>query len=172
MNTLTVMNRKNKVRIIVVVLVSLVVLAYGYTCGYQKVCKSAMVEKVVRSGKEINLPKGKVYAEVVDTPASRAQGLSGRTGLKEDEAMLFIFEESGKYGFWMKDMLFPIDIIWINKDGVVVHVVHSATPESYFNQVPPQTFINAPDAKYVLEIKAGSSEKFGLYLGTKVILGE
>ncbi len=172
MKILTTMNRKNKIGIIIVVLFSLAILAYGYTCGYQKVCKLAVIEKVVRSGKEIDLPKGKVYAEIVDTPASRAQGLSGRTGLKEDEAMLFVFEQSGKYGFWMKDMLFPIDIIWINKEGVVVHVVHSATPESYFNQVPPQTFINSPDAKYVLEIQAGSAEKFGLYLGTNVVLGE
>jgi uncharacterized membrane protein (UPF0127 family) len=151
---------------------ALIVLAYGYRCGVQKTCGSSVVEKVVRSGKEIVLPQGKVFAEVVDTPASRAQGLSGRSGLSLDEGMLFVFDHSGKYGFWMKDMLFPIDIVWINEEGVVVHVVHDATPASYFVTNPPQTFINTPDAKYVLELASGQAEKYGLYLGTKVKIGE
>jgi uncharacterized membrane protein (UPF0127 family) len=157
---------------VVLSVVALFVLAYGYRCGLQKVCGSSLVEKVVRNGKEITLPQGKVHAEVANTPASRAQGLSGRSGLSSDEGMLFVFDHSGKYGFWMKDMLFSIDIVWINEDGVVVHVVHNATPASYFVTNPPQTFMNTPDARYVLELASGQAEKFGLYLGTKVKIGE
>lgn len=147
-------------------------LAYGYTCGVQEVCGLAVVEKVVRSGKEISLPKGTVYAEVVDTQAARVQGLSGRSGLSEDEGMLFIFDHPGKYGFWMKDMLFAIDIVWVSEDLTVVHVEHNATPSSYFATNPPQTFVNTPDAKYVLELASGQAEKFGVYLGTKIRIGE
>jgi uncharacterized membrane protein (UPF0127 family) len=164
-------NQKKSVTLAVGVLV-LVVLAYGYTCGLQKVCGSSMVEKVVRNGKEISLPQGTVYAEVVDTPKSREQGLSGRSGLGEDEAMLFVFEHPGKYGFWMKDMLFAIDIVWISEDGTVVHIERNITPSTYFVTNPPQTFINTPDAKYVLELAAGQSGKLGVYLGTKVKIGE
>jgi uncharacterized membrane protein (UPF0127 family) len=163
--------QKKSVSVLLSVIV-LFALAYGYRCGVQKTCGSSLVEKVVRSGEEITLPQGRVYAEVADTSASRAQGLSGRKGLSADEGMLFVFEHSGKYGFWMKDMLFPIDIVWINEDGIVVHVVHNATPASYFVTNPPQTFVNTPDAKYVLEVASGQAEKFGLYLGTKVKIGE
>lgn len=158
--------------VVILTLVLLVVIAYGYKCGYQKICGSSAIEKVVRSGKEITLPQGKVYAEVADTPASRTLGLSGRKGLAKDEGLLFVFEHPGKYGFWMKDMLFSIDIIWINEEGIVVHVERNATPESYFNNDPPQTFVNTPDAKYVLELAAGQADAFGLYLGTKVKIGE
>lgn len=158
--------------VLILAFVFLVVIAYGYKCGLQKVCGLSTVEKVVRGGKEIILPRGKIYAEVADTPASRALGLSGRAGLANDEGMLFVFDYPGKYGFWMKDMLFSIDMVWIAEDGTVVHIERDATPESYFNHTPPQTFVNTPDAKYVLELAAGQADMFGLYLGTKVKIGE
>lgn len=158
------------VYVLYAVLVALVLFA-GYHCGFQKICKVALIEKAVRSQMELKFPKGSVYAEVVDTPASRAQGLSGREDLSARRGMLFVFEHPGKYGFWMKDMLFPIDIIWISEDGVVVHIERHVTPASYFEQDPPQTFINKPDAKYVLEVAEGQSEKLGIYLGTKVKIG-
>jgi uncharacterized membrane protein (UPF0127 family) len=79
--------------------------------------------------------------------------------------MLFIFEKPGRYGFWMKDMLFPLDIIWINQNGIVVNVERGVTPETYKEK---KIYINQADASYVLEINAGLSEKFGLYIGSKV----
>lgn len=150
----------------------LIVLAYGYRCGLQKVCASSAVERVVRGGKELTFPQGTIEAEVADTPASREQGLSGRTELKEGRGMLFVFDYSGTYAFWMKDMKFAIDMVWINQDKVVVHIERNATPESYFDFNPPKTFVNIPEAKYVLEIPAGASDKYGIYLGTKVGMGE
>ncbi|MEZ0208944.1 MAG: DUF192 domain-containing protein [Candidatus Paceibacterota bacterium] len=146
----------------------LFIISYGYRCGFQKICGPGLVERVVRDGKELTFPQGKIVAEVASTPASRELGLSGRSGLKEGKGMLFVFEHSGRYGFWMKDMNFPIDIIWINEDGVVVHIERGATPESYSDFNPPKTFVNTPDAKYVLEIASGASDTYGIYLGTKV----
>ncbi len=165
-------HRQRKTAGVLLSIAVLLGLSLMYRCGIQKICGSSLIEKVVRSGEEITLPQGRVYAEVVDTPASRAQGLSGRPSLAEDEGMLFVFDHSGKYGFWMKDMLFPIDMIWINEDQVVVHIERNATPSSYFVTNPPQTYVNTPDAKYVLEINSGASEKYGVYLGTKVKIGE
>lgn len=167
-----IMRRRNKTAIAVLAGLFLIALAYGYNCGLQKTCGVEIVEKAVRGKKEIELPQGRVYAEVVDTPQSRAQGLSGRASLAQDEAMLFVFDHPGKYGFWMKDMLFPIDIVWISEDGIVVHVEHNVSPSSYFTTNPPQTYINKPDAMYVLELASGQAEKYGLYLGTKVKMGE
>lgn len=164
--------RKQKETVIAFAILSLVVIAYGYQCTWNKVCGMKVVERVVRNGKEIVLPHGTIYAEVADTPQSRAQGLSGRTGLKEDEGMLFVFDQPGKYGFWMKDMLFPIDMVWISADGTVVYVEQNISPDTYFNSEPPQTFVNEASAKYVLELSANQAEKYGLYLGAKVRIGE
>jgi uncharacterized membrane protein (UPF0127 family) len=67
----------------------------------------------------------------------------------------------------MKDMKFSLDIVWINQNGVVVWVERNVTPESY-----PSVFMNQADASYVLEMSAGLSEEFGVYLGTKVKITE
>lgn len=163
--------KDKKITYIVLISFSIGVFTYAYYCGFQKVCKSEIAEKIVRPGKELVLPKGTVFAEVVNTPASRAKGLSRRSTLPEDEGMLFIFEHPGKYGFWMKDMHFPIDMVWISSDGVVVHVERHVDPSSY-NEENPRIFVNEPDALYVLELKDGYAEKYGLFLGTKVKLGE
>src|SRR3989344_4329125 len=53
-----------------------------------------------------------VMAEVADTLALQTRGLSGRTSLGEGEGMLFIFDQEGTHGIWMKDMHFAIDIVW------------------------------------------------------------
>jgi uncharacterized membrane protein (UPF0127 family) len=166
------LNEREKGMFLIAGALLLVVLAYGYRCGLQKSCGSSAIEHVVRGGKVITFPQGKVYAEVADTAASREQGLSGRKGLSDDEGMLFVFDTPGRYGFWMKDMLFSIDMVWINQDGVVVHLERNVSPDTYFKFNPPATFINGPEAKYVLELASGASEKYGVYLGTKVKIGE
>lgn len=160
--------KKNRIVWITVAVLSLALIPVGYRCAIQKTCKSGTVEKAVRGEAVVQLPKGMIYAEVVDTPASRAQGLSGRKTLGEKEGMLFVFEQPGRYGFWMKDMLFPIDIMWINDDGIVVHVEGNVSPSTYAVTDPPQTFINEPEARFVLELPARQAEKLGAHLGTKV----
>ncbi|MFZ3015529.1 MAG: DUF192 domain-containing protein [Minisyncoccia bacterium] len=97
------------------------------------------------------------------TPKSQEQGLSGRDSLKEDEGMLFVFEKKGKYSFWMKDMNFPIDIIWIGKDLRVIYIKKNAQPESF-----PETFGADQDANFVLEVISGFSEKNNLKEGDNV----
>ncbi len=165
-------NKRQKGSLIILSFLSLGILAYGYHCGVQKVCGLGFVERVVREEKKLILPQGEVYAEVANTSASRERGLSGRSSLDEDKGMLFVFDASGKYGFWMKDMKFSIDMVWINQDGIVVHVEREIAPETYFNFNPPKTFVNTPEAKYVLELASGAAEKHGIYLGTKVEIGE
>ncbi len=97
------------------------------------------------------------------TSEAQEQGLSGRKELKEDEGMLFVFDYMGQYSFWMKNMNFPIDIIWISDDFKVVYIKKNATPESY-----PETFLPDQNTKYVLEVSAGFSEKNNLKVGDKV----
>ena len=63
-----------------------------------------------------------VCASVADTPEARQQGLSGRAGLGESEGMLFVFPKDGEYAFWMKDMRFSIDILWLSGNGTIVYM--------------------------------------------------
>ncbi|MHB1086162.1 MAG: DUF192 domain-containing protein [Minisyncoccota bacterium] len=102
---------------------------------------------------------------LADTPQKRTQGLSNRESLAEDEGMLFVFPEEGIYGFWMKDMRFSIDILWLNSAGEVVHIVEDASPESY-----PASFTPEKAAQYVLELPAGFVRAHGVTLGSLVEL--
>ena len=89
--------------------------------------------------------------EVADTTQARAKGLSGRSCIGQNEGMLFVFNQPGFYEFWMKDMKFPIDIIWIASDHRVVWLKSKVQPSSY-----PQKFVNQGSAaQYVLELASG-----------------
>jgi uncharacterized membrane protein (UPF0127 family) len=110
--------------------------------------------------KLVEIAGQRVVVDVVDTPESRAQGLSGRESLAEDEGMLFVFEKPGKYNFWMQGMNFAIDIIWINENKEVIYIQRDARPEDY-----PTTFGPDENAKYVLEVLSGFSDKNNLQIG-------
>ncbi len=104
-----------------------------------------------------------IQIEIADTSASRAQGLSGTTVLGPDEGMLFVFDSDGLHSFWMKDMLIPIDIIWTDAAGLVVHIEHSLSPDTY-----PQTFTPPLPTRYVLEVPAGFATEHGIEVGSKL----
>ena len=98
--------------------------------------------------------------KVADTEALREQGLSGSSPLSPHEGMLFIFPHSDNYGFWMKDMLFPIDIIWLDEHYRIVGTEERATPESF-----PKVFNPAVSSKYVVELRAGFISEHHLQRG-------
>lgn len=100
--------------------------------------------------------------QVAVTDEEKELGLSGFSTLSENQGMLFIFDAPGRYGFWMKDMHFPIDIIWLDRDLTVVHVERSVSPDTY-----PNVFTPDADASYVLETASGFSEKNNLKEGDR-----
>jgi len=112
------------------------------------------------SAPSVTIASKSVRVEVAETPSKREQGLSGRHELPPDMGMLFLFDSDGKWGFWMKDMWFPIDIIWISVSGRIVYIVPHATPASY-----PRVFVPSEDARYVLEVPAGTAESGGWKIG-------
>lgn len=109
--------------------------------------------EVVIAGKTLNVL-------VADTQVAQAKGLSGRKDLKPNEGMLFIFPVPGFYGFWMKDMEIPIDIIWFDAERKVVDVWENATPDSY-----PRVYTPRAEARYVLEVEDGFFAKHSLKIG-------
>lgn len=111
-------------------------------------------------------PQGvNIVARVADTDKQRELGLSGVETLTQYEGMWFIFPQMGIYPFWMKDMQFPLDIIWVDDQMKIVDVQLNAVPESY-----PETFVPKAAARYVLEVPAGSGEHFGFFIGDTVSL--
>ncbi len=116
---------------------------------------------------QVNIGGKNVQVELAVTSAEQAQGLSGRASLHENTGMLFIFNESGKYPFWMKDMNFPIDMIWIGEDSRIVFIKKDARPELY-----PETYgpgATDKDAKYVLEVADGFTDKNNIKVGDPVL---
>ncbi len=104
-----------------------------------------------------------IYVSIADTDAERSLGLGGRTGLKPDEGMLFVFSTEGQYAFWMKDMKFSIDILWLDRNGTVVYVAPAVSPDTY-----PRTFVSDNPALYVLELPAGYANLHGVQVGDKI----
>ena len=113
----------------------------------------------------ILLGKIPIHAEIASTPEARVKGLSGRLSLPADEGMLFIFPTSDRYTFWMIDMHFPLDIIWL-RQGVVVDIAKEV-PFPKENTPTDSLFRYAPrlPADSVLEIPAGTADRAGVHIG-------
>lgn len=101
--------------------------------------------------------------KLANTPALRAQGLSGTIPLEDKQGMLFKFDIPGNYGFWMKDMSYPLDFIWIDENKRIVSITENIYPESY-----PAVFYPDTAVLYALEVPAGSAKRFSLQVGETV----
>ena len=77
--------------------------------------------------------------------------------------MLFMYEEPGLHEFWMKDMKFGLDFVWIDSERKVVGVTENVSPESYPEKLNPPLPVN-----YILEVPAGSVKKFDIKTGDQV----
>lgn len=108
-----------------------------------------------------------IPVEVVRDEATRQKGLSGRPSLDEKSGMLFVFDKPAVYTFWMPDMNFPIDIIWIN-DGKVIDI--SANVSNDFDPNNPRFYAPSQPAQYVLEVNAGFAENKNIKIGDPVSL--
>lgn len=114
---------------------------------------------------EIKIADTTLKVWVADTGEERAKGLSGKNSIKEDEGMLFIFDQTGEYGFWMKGMNFPIDIVWIDGERRIIGMEETILPESY-----PKVFSPKEPVLYVLEVRAGYILRHHLDIGGEMFL--
>jgi uncharacterized membrane protein (UPF0127 family) len=97
---------------------------------------------------------------VADTPDERQQGLSYTTTLPPDVLKLFVFDTDDTWVFWMKEMNYPIDIIWLDQQGKVVHIAANVAPETF-----PEKFRTPVPARYVMETNAGLTQEKGIIIG-------
>jgi uncharacterized membrane protein (UPF0127 family) len=111
----------------------------------------------------VKIGDNQINAEVADNDAEKEKGLAGRSCIGANQGMLFIFKEPGKYDFWMKDMKFPIDIIWLNENKQVVKVAPNVSPATY-----PKTFSSDIPSMYVLELHADTAQQLNITDGVQL----
>lgn len=143
--------RKNKKRIILILVVSLLlfaVLFFGQENNKDEAVKLSVGGETFK-------------VEVVSERYDLEKGLGEREDLCLSCGMLFKFPSPGKHAFWMKDMKFPIDIIWLSENEIV-HLEKNVSPSLV------GTLVSPGKADSVLEINAGMSDKFKLETGDRI----
>ncbi|MDE1975201.1 MAG: DUF192 domain-containing protein [Patescibacteria group bacterium] len=112
----------------------------------------------------IKAPGGVIHAMVASTSAEQERGLGGRSSILVDQGMLFPFRYPGDYGFWMKDMSFPLDMVWISSDKKVSGVTPGISADSY-----PEVFYPPVAISYVLELNSGGAAAYGIATDTQLV---
>ena len=102
-----------------------------------------------------------LQAAVAASNDLQQKGLGERDCIQKNAGMLFEFAHSDTYGFWMKDMRFPIDMIWVDSDKKVSSVTAHIAPNTY-----PKVFYSLKPVQYVLEVPAGQAEAENIAAGT------
>ena len=108
-----------------------------------------------------------LQVEVADTPEARSQGLMSRPRLADNAGMLFIFEEQGSWGFWMKNTLIPLSIAFIDADWVIVDIKDMKVAPSPANG-PFDIYESVKPFKYALEVNRGYFKTKGIGAGAKI----
>ncbi len=114
----------------------------------------------------VTVGEKEITVEVVNSPESTTQGLSGRESIGAD-GMLFIFPKKGELRFWMKDMRFDLDMIWIENQTVVDISPNVPKPETTDLTLLP-TYSPKVPASMVLEVMAGKAAEWGVVDGSQV----
>ncbi len=123
------------------------------------------------SVKQLTIKSGnsqhQMQVEIASTDQQRKIGLMNRLNLDQDRGMLFIFDKQGVLYFWMKDTLFPLDMVFIDQKGIIQDIVRNAQPctgsDADCLKISPRKPV-----RYVLEINAGEADRLGLKLGDTV----
>lgn len=117
---------------------------------------------------EVRIGSGVYSLWVVDSKPMLEKGLGGTESLTPGGGLLMKFDTDYQHGIWMKDMKIPIDIIWINKEKSIVHIVKNASPELSTEEI----FTPKAPARYVIELPAGSVKTAGIKVGQEVFFDD
>lgn len=131
---------------VIVIIVVIVTSIFLYQNYWDEFKATLFEEETVHT---IYIGSSAISVTVADTEEERIKGLSGVVSLREREGKLFVFDRDGRFGIWMKEMNIPLDIIWIDKNLKIVHIVENVSPESF-----PEVFAPETDARFVLEMNA------------------
>jgi uncharacterized protein len=109
-----------------------------------------------------------IRLEVADTPEKREIGLSNKSSLADNRGMLFVFDTPGSYNFWMKDMDFPIDIIFLS--GNRVTTIHENVPAPENDSQNLTLYAPKEESDRVIELPAGRARELGITEGQELTI--
>jgi uncharacterized protein len=115
---------------------------------------------------KISIKGVELIAEIPTTQELMGKGLAVKNELKENESRLFVFDKPEKHSFWMKDIKFPIDIIWLDSNGKVIHIEENLQPCPLAPICP--SYPHSADSQYVLETVAGFTQRNNISEGTNI----
>ncbi len=128
-------------------------------------CSLFVIAILSQNNKSIFSVEGKyISVEIATSSQEKKRGLCCRESLPEDSGMLFVYETSGDYRFWMKDTRIPLDIIWLDSTKKIAHIEKNVQPSSF-----PKSFSSPTEARYILETNAGWVESNAIQIGDKAI---
>lgn len=115
----------------------------------------------------VEFPRGTILVDgialevqIADTQPRRVRGLMFQDQLPYDQGMIFVFDESGSYSLWMLNMQFPLDMIWFDRDGMVVHIEKDTPPSKSALEIATcQSVVPDGEAFYILEVTSGFIDK-------------
>ena len=166
--------RKRGLYILPFLVVVLALLAFSGCTGSEETgnvqndpAEDPATEQVVLNGHIVEL-------ELAVTPEQRELGLMGRESLADDKGMLFVMPDEdpfpGEVGFWMKDCLIPIDLIFISRDGLIdsIHEMQPPEPGTPDQELP--VYYSDGPVQFAIELRGGRAAEIGLSVGDSIEL--
>lgn len=121
--------------------------------------------KTVANHANIKINNMDITVEIADTPRLKRQGLMFRTHLREKNGMIFLFDKPQKTNFWMKNVNFPLDLVFIYKNKIVK--IYNKLPTC--KNKPCPIYPSGVLTDYALELNGGFCQKYGIQVGQKII---
>lgn len=109
--------------------------------------------------------------QIADTEPRRVRGLMFQDQLPYNQGMLFVFDKAGVYSLWMLNMQFPLDMIWFDQTGNIVHIEQNIQPcKTALESMTCQSIVPDGEALYILEVTSGFVDKFNITKDSKLHL--
>ena len=131
--------------------------------GMLSIPSDAKLEAVEFPRGTIKIDDTVLEVQIADTEPRRVRGLMFQEQLPYNEGMIFVFDNVGTHSLWMLNMQFPLDMIWFDSFGQVVHIEKNVPPCKSALETVTCTGINpGENSMYILEVTAGFVDKFGI----------
>ena len=151
----------------VILLIAVIGAAIFLLQNNQIVSNLPLLPQQPKEGK-VEINNAVMSVEIADTPEKRSKGLGGRESLASDAGMLFIFPKLDKYPFWMKELNFPLDFVWIRGDKVIETMQNIQPPLPGQSNESLPIFSTKEDVDKVLEVNAGTVNKLNIKAGDTI----
>ena len=137
--------------------------------GMLSIPSDAKLEAVEFPRGTIKIDDTVLEVQVADTQPRRIRGLMFQEQMPYDQGMIFVFDAPGVHSLWMLNMQFPLDMIWFNENGQVVHIEQDVPPCKSALETATCTAVNpSAEALYILEVTAGFVNEFGITEDSKL----